>query len=238
MAHPMPILGPKNGLALELPTPEQLRSQLEKFGISDNSKIVVYEADKWTSPSTRVMFTLDYAGFGKSSMWLEGGLAAWMAANNEVTDVVPPPKPGKLSALSIHPVVASAEFVRDKIGKPGVVLLDARAPSDFDGVPPARGGPKRFGHIPGARSVQFNDLYDQQTGALKPAAELTAIFAKAGVQPSDTVVTYCYIGQDGTAVLFAARSLGHPVMLYDGSWNDWDKRDASFPVENPSAKKP
>jgi thiosulfate/3-mercaptopyruvate sulfurtransferase len=238
MARPIPILGPKNGLSLEMPTPEQLRSQLEKFGISDNSKIVVYEADKWTSPSTRVMLTLDHAGFGKNSAWLEGGLAAWIRDGNEATDVVPAPKPGKLSALSIRPAVASAEFVRDHIGKPGFVMLDARAPSDFDGVPPSRGNaPPRLGHIVGAKNVQFNDLYNQETGALKPQDELKTIFAKAGVQPGDTVITYCYIGQYGTAVLFAARSLGHPVMLYDGSWNDWTKRDASFPVENPSAKK-
>lgn len=239
MARPMPILGPKNGLSLEMPTPEQLRSQFEKLGISDHSKIVVYEADRWTSPSTRVMLTLDYAGFGKSSAWLEGGLAAWIRDGHQATDVVPPANPGKLSPLSIRPAVASAEFVRDHIGKPGFVVLDARAPSDFDGIAPNRGSaPGRLGRISGARNVQFNDLYNQETGALKPAAELRAIFAKAGVQPTDTVITYCYIGQYGTAVLFAARSLGHPVMLYDGSWNDWSKRDASFPVENASAKKP
>jgi thiosulfate/3-mercaptopyruvate sulfurtransferase len=239
MARPTPIVGPKNGLSLEMPTPEQLRSQLETFGISDNSRIVVYEADKWTSPSTRVMLTLDHAGFGKNSMWLEGGLAAWIRDGHAATDVVPAPKSGKLSALSIRPAVASAEFVRDHIGKPGVVMLDARAPSDFDGIPPSRGSAGlRLGHIPGAKNVQFNDLYNQETGALKPAAELSAIFAKLGVQPRDTVITYCYIGQYGTAVLFAARSLGHPVILYDGSWNDWNMRDVSFPVENPSAKKP
>jgi 3-mercaptopyruvate sulfurtransferase SseA len=35
--------------------------------------------------------------------------------------------------------------------------------------------------------------------------------------------------------LFAARVAGHPVLLYDGSFEDWSHH-ADFPVENPSAK--
>jgi 3-mercaptopyruvate sulfurtransferase SseA len=32
-------------------------------------------------------------------------------------------------------------------------------------------------------------------------------------------------------MLFAARSLGYKVVLYDGSLEDWSKRD--LPVDNP-----
>jgi thiosulfate/3-mercaptopyruvate sulfurtransferase len=53
--------------------------------------------------------------------------------------------------------------------------------------------------------------------------------------PGDTVIAYCHIGQQATAVLFAARTLGHPVLLYDGSFEDWS-RHAGFPVEGPEAK--
>jgi thiosulfate/3-mercaptopyruvate sulfurtransferase len=34
--------------------------------------------------------------------------------------------------------------------------------------------------------------------------------------------------------MFAAQTLGHPVLLYDGSFEDWARRD--LPVENPSKK--
>ena len=68
--------------------------------------------------------------------------------------------------------------------------------------------------------------------------ELAALFAKAGVQPGDTIVGYCHVGQQATAMLFAARSLGHPVLLYDGSFQEWSRLTPaeSYPVENPSAK--
>jgi thiosulfate/3-mercaptopyruvate sulfurtransferase len=49
------------------------------------------------------------------------------------------------------------------------------------------------------------------------------------VKPGDTVIAYCHIGQQATAAIFAARTLGHPVLLYDGSFEDWSKR-ADAPV--------
>jgi 3-mercaptopyruvate sulfurtransferase SseA len=39
-------------------------------------------------------------------------------------------------------------------------------------------------------------------------------------------------------MLFAARSLGHPVLLYDGSFQEWSHLTPAeaYPVENPSSK--
>jgi thiosulfate/3-mercaptopyruvate sulfurtransferase len=69
---------------------------------------------------------------------------------------------------------------------------------------------------------------------LKPAEEIAAAFTKAGVKPGDTVITYCHIGQQATATLFAARTLGFKVMLYDGSFEDWSRRN--LPVETAARK--
>ena len=70
---------------------------------------------------------------------------------------------------------------------------------------------------------------------LKSQAELRALFDRAGIAPDDTVVGYCHIGQQATAMLFAARLLGHPVLLYDGSFQDWS-RGTDAPVEASAAK--
>ena len=52
------------GLILELPPVEQLKATFEKFGVSDNSRIVIYFSKDWVTPSARVYFTLDYLGLG------------------------------------------------------------------------------------------------------------------------------------------------------------------------------
>ena len=81
--------------------------------------------------------------------------------------------------------------------------------------------------------MPFSETVDE-ANALKPAAALQKLFADAGVKPGDTVVAYCHIGQQATQVLLAARTLGFKVMLYDGSFEEWSRRD--YPVENPARK--
>lgn len=235
-ASPEPLQGPKNGLILEMPTADQLRSQFSKFGISDDTKVIVYPANGYITPMTRVVFTFDYAGLGKNVVVMNGGLEAWAAENRPVTDAIPPePKPGKLPALAVRPLVVDASYVNAHAKAAGVSIVDARATTFYEGAPrPGQQG--RPGHIPGAKSVPFSEVTNPD-GTVKPNDQLAALFAKAGVQPTDTVVAYCHIGQQATATLFAARLLGHPVLLYDGSYTEWEKL-TQYPVENPSAKKP
>ena len=224
------------GLVLEVPPPADLHDRLAALGISDNSRIVVYFGKDWVSPTTRVLFTLDYAGLGAHGALLEGGMPQWKTENRELTAEVPAPKTGNLSTLKTRSLVVDADWVRAHLGKPGISVVDARDTVFYKGIraggrPPAE---QRAGHVAGAKSVFFGSLFDDRN-LLKPASELRALFAAAGVQPGDTVVTYCHIGQQATATLFAARSLGHPVLLYDGSFEDWSRR-TTFPVDNPAAK--
>ena len=47
------------GLILELPSVEQLKSTFEKLGVTDKSRIVVYFSKDWVTPTARVFMTLD-----------------------------------------------------------------------------------------------------------------------------------------------------------------------------------
>jgi thiosulfate/3-mercaptopyruvate sulfurtransferase len=227
----------KNGLMLEMPSAEELRKDLEKLGISDDSRIVVYHADEWVSPSTRIVFTLDYAGLGARTSLLDGGLEAWTASGGAVTKDPTPEKAGKLSPLKIKPIVVDAVFVNAHRESPGYAVVDGRASVFYDGkeTPGHNGEQQRTGHIRGAHSVPFTEVFTDKN-VLKSPAELEALFTKAGVKPGDTVIGYCHIGQQATAMLFAARSLGHPVLLYDGSFQDWS-RHTDYPVDNPAETK-
>lgn len=225
------------GLMLEMPPVEELKADLEKLGISDNSRIIVYYGKDWVSPSTRIVFTLDYAGLGDRTSILDGGLPAWIAAGGETTSVVPAVKQGHLSALKIKPIVVDAEFVKSHLNTPGFAIVDGRDAIYYDGTDTASGhaGKHRTGHIAGAHSFPFTQLVDDKN-FVRPSAELADLFTKAGVKPNDTIIGYCHIGQQATAMLFAARSLGHPVFLYDGSFEDWSRHDG-YPVDNPAEKK-
>ena len=219
------------GLSLELPNPDTLRARLAALEISDDSRIVVYYGKDRVTNTTRIIFTLDYAGLGRNTSLLDGGMEAWIREGRRISDVAPRAKTGTLGALRTRSLVVDAEYVKSHVGKPGFAVIDARTPEFFDGTQTGggRGTPHQTGHIAGARNVPFGTITDSTYG-LRPIAELSALFAKAGVQPGDTVVTYCHIGQQASAVLFAARTLGFPVRLYDGSFEDWS-RHAGFPVQ-------
>jgi len=227
------------GLMLEMPSAESLRERLQKLGISNDSRIVVYYGSDWVSPSTRIVFTLDYAGLGGQTSLLDGGMPAWVREGRKVTDRLPAPRTGTLSPLRIKPIVVNAAYVKQHIGTRGVSIVDGRDASFYDGVQrgSAHGGEQRAGHIASAKSVPFTQVTLDNL-LLKSPNELRELFTRAGVQVGDTIVGYCHVGQQATAMLFAARSLGHPVLLYDGSYQEWSRLTPvdSYPVENPSPR--
>jgi thiosulfate/3-mercaptopyruvate sulfurtransferase len=202
-----------------------LRQQFARLGIANTSRIVVYAADGWLSPATRVVFTLHHGGHGARTRFLDGGQDAWVRAGHALmTDVLPIPEP----ILAIHdtpPLVVDADFVLAHRSTPGFVLVDARNAEFYSGE--KQGGrpdsPHRAGHIAGAVSIPFGSVFDDKLQLL-PDDRLREVFTRAGVKPGDTIVAYCHIGQQATAVLLAAKALGHDVRLYDGSFEQWSSR--------------
>ncbi|MBM3908360.1 MAG: sulfurtransferase [Gemmatimonadetes bacterium] len=218
-------------LSVEMPSPDTLRSRLAALGISDGSRVVVYFGEDMVFPTTRILFTLFYAGLGDRAVMLDGGLPAWEAEGRPTTAAFAAARTGSLSALRLRDFVVDADAVRRAIGKRGVSIVDARDAEFYTGA--RRGGtaqaPHRAGHIPSAKSVPWMRLYDEQL-RLKPRAELARLFADAGIGANDLIIGYCHTGQQATAMLLAARTLGHRVLLYDGSYQEWSAR-AEMPVE-------
>jgi thiosulfate/3-mercaptopyruvate sulfurtransferase len=208
-------------LALEMLPPAELRPRLEKFGISNASRIVVVPDSEWDSPSTRVALTLGYAGLGDRTYFLDGGMTAWRAANYPVTTDVPAIKPGTLTTAAVPSVIVDANYLTAHRDAPHVKLIDAREANSYS---QAARNTRLAGHIPGAASLPYLSLIQDSTDLFLPRAELEQRFRAVGVQPGDTVVPYCHVGQYATVVLFAARLLGHPAKLYDGSFQDWSMR--------------
>ncbi len=214
-------------LILEMLDATTLRDRLAALGISDTSKIVVYPTRDIQS-ATRVVFTLDAAGLGARTVLLDGGLGAWKAEGRALSTEAAAVKPGKLAALKMRPLVVDAAFVKAHAGTPGFVLVDARAPEFYSGA--KAGGmptkPQKAGHIAGAKSVPFTSVTTPDLRLASPET-VAAQFKAAGVKLGDTVVAYCHVGQQATAAIFAARSIGAKVLLYDGSFEEWSRLDGA-----------
>jgi thiosulfate/3-mercaptopyruvate sulfurtransferase len=216
-------------LSLQLPAAPDLRARLGALGINDNSRVVVYFAKEWISPATRVIFTLHAAGLGEHVAMLDGGIDEWRRQQKATTAQAPGAvKPGG-PEVRMQPVVVDADFVRSHARSPGYVLVDARAPVYYEGVEPSGAmGKRRKGHIPGAVNIPFNQIVGLDN-KLKTQAQLEALFRDGGIKAGARLIVYCHIGQQATAIVFAARSLGIDAVLYDGSFEDWTLNNG--PVE-------
>ena len=220
-------------LTLQLPPAERLKETFEKMGVGDNSRIIVYFGKDWVTPTTRVYFTLDYLGLGDQTSILDGGLPAWKTAGQSVTAEVKSPVRATLTPHPNPDLVASLDWVKSHLNKPDTALIDARVSRFYEGRDP--GAMPRAGRIPGATNIPYPSLTYEADLKFKDPATLATMLRQAGVDQGDTVVSYCHIGQQATSVYFVARYLGFKARLYDGSFDEWSRRD-DLPVDglNPS----
>ncbi len=204
----------------ELPPVDSLRAILERAGVSNTSRVVVY-ADE-APMATRLLFTLDYLGHDRMA-FLDGGMRKWKREQRAVTTDAVKPVPSRYTPLPREALLTNADWLSDRVGKPGLALIDTRTPGEFTGNS-VRGGLPSTGHLAGARLLEWEWLFaDADHSVLRPRAELEALFAER-VRPGDKVVTYCWVGYRGSATYFIARHLGYDVKLYDGSFQDWMQR--------------
>lgn len=193
---------------------ETIRERVGDLHITQKSRVVVY--DDGTLFAARLWWVLRYLGHEDVAI-LDGGLPAWRAAGQDV-DTGPavmtmekrPPYPG--SARS--ELLAQRDEVLAAIGEPDVVFVDARTPEEY-----------AKGHIPGAANVNYpRNAAPEPPRVWKPADELRAIYAAAGVAPDRLAIPYCSSGVRSAVTAFTLWLIGYPrVALYTGSWQEWSK---------------
>jgi thiosulfate/3-mercaptopyruvate sulfurtransferase len=225
-----------DGLSTELPDVAQVDSALEGIGISDNSRIVITGGP--ITITARLYYTLDYFGLGAHVSLLNGGIDAWREEGRPI-DRTSSTATAR-GNVTLHPQAskfADAKWITTSTAAPGnrIAVLDARVPEFFAGL--AINNTPRAGRLPMAQNVPFSWLTGELT-RFRDRPKLERLFAEAGVQKGDTVVTYCHIGQQASVLYVAAKILGYDAAVYDGSFEDWSKR-SELPVgSGPATPRP
>ena len=221
----------RNGVLNELPDDADLQRAFERAGAGDGKRVIVYATgDHAPVLATRVWFSLDYLGHGDQAALLDGGLERWKASGNEVSAA---PGEAKPATLTIHPrrelVVNTARMralsAQAASGNSEFVLLDSRPEDEFSGATAGEDVP-RAGHIPGATSLYWPHLLEEN-GELLPPHDLREALEKHGITPDKKVVNYCRTGMQASFDYFVLRYLGYDASLYDGSFMEWSKAEGT-----------
>lgn len=220
------IVVTRDSLPNEIPDAASLDSLLSALGIEQNSRIILYGEPLWAA---RMFLTLDYAGLGGRAALLNGGRDGWTLEGHPLTGDASSWVATTFHARPQPDLVVDAAWIQQHLHDGGVALLDARPAAQYTGKDPGR-GVKRPGHIPGASNMFWQTTLEGTPPLVRPQATLDSMFRAAGVDPGDTVVTYCRTGVQASFLYFIARYLGYPTRLYDGSYLDWSRR-TELPVE-------
>jgi thiosulfate/3-mercaptopyruvate sulfurtransferase len=217
----------RNGVALVLREPDELREALEAAGVSTSSHVVAY--GDGIVQGARGFFILEYAGHPRVAL-LDGGIAAWRAAGYPVTTEPATPERGSMSTPPRTHRLATAPWILERLGDDGLFLVDARPFAEYAGLVAPTAALPRLGHIPGAHSLPWQQLVlSTSEPRLRDPETLRALFAATGAKMQSTVVAYCFSGMLSSVAYFVARYLGYDAMLYDGSMFEWSP-DPGLPI--------
>lgn len=219
----------------EFPTADDFARRCGEAGIGNDTTVVFY--GEGVQFGFYAWWTFRYCGH-KNVKMLDGARYRWAAEGRPLVmdePAVATPvryQPAKrVERMRIH-----REKVLAALGKDSTLLLDGRSPEEYHGQ--RVGGPGspdegalRYGRIPGAKHLYFEELLDANK-AFKPAAELKNLFEARGAGPDRNVIAYCRMSHRATVLYFAlTQLLGFKnVKIYDGSWTEWGNL-VGVPVE-------
>jgi thiosulfate/3-mercaptopyruvate sulfurtransferase len=187
-----------------LPGAEQFAASMSRAGIGDETLVVAYD-EGMTGGAARLWWLLRHFGHEQVAV-LDGGLQSWVGPLASGEEEI---EPAVFTPRERTGDTARTDELLERLGEPGLLLLDARPADRFRGE--QLGPDPVAGHIPGALNTPST------TGRLieLPPEALTA----------DEVVVYCGSGVVATAALLALHRAGRTdARLYPGSWSEWSRK--------------
>ena len=216
---------------------DAVEALLRGAGANDDSQIVLFgDNNNWFA--AYALWMLELYGVTNTAL-MDGGRVKWLAEGRATTTDAPDVAAGNISvAERDESSRAKLPEVLAHVGAGGQ-LVDVRSPDEFNGVIMAPPGlpetAQRKGHVPGASNIPWATAVAAD-GTFKSADELHEVYGSRGIDPSQSVIAYCRIGERSSHSWFALKYLMgiENATNYDGSWTEYGSV-VGVPIENPTA---
>jgi len=200
-----------------LPTAESFAKHARELGISQKFPVVVYDGQKGLF-AHRVAFVLRANGVADVRV-LDGGFSAWTAKQLPVDENVEKSEPlfvaeeADQEFTADESIVRNFEHIQKIVEDKTAQIVDTRPAPMFE-----------KGSFEDAINVPAFDLYNEDN-TVKSTKEIAEIFAAAGVDLKQPIVTSCQAGVMATSAAAALAAAGaKQVAIYDGSWAEYSDR--------------
>ncbi len=209
----------KKNLPHMMPDERFFKIQVEKMGIKDSDKIIIYDQIGFFS-SCRVWFTFKIFGH-KEVLILDGGLKNWIKEKFETTSIISNNKQSIYKVKFDKNKIKNMSDVKKAICENEFLIVDARIEDRFnEKVDEPRKSVSR-GKIPNSINIPFNKIFDCE-GFLLKDRKLKELFKFKKKFFEKNVIVLCGSGITACNIIFALEILGKRFnYLYDGSWSEW-----------------
>lgn len=203
-----------------LPDKNCFEDYAQTLGISPDTHIVAYDRSSPLS-SYRTWWLFRLYGHQKISV-LDGGLKKWVADGFETT--IDEPEVEKTTDFKVKfnkSLMHSYEDMLEVLNTKKAQIMDARGLHE----PSVHDAEKDGGSMPGAKHIDFKDLFKPEDGTIKEDKDLKDLFNSAGIDLAHPVVATCFLGSTACGLAAAAHMLGNEnVPVYYGAWHEWKHR--------------
>ena len=191
------------------------------IGIEEDTEVFVYG---FTMPNqgfgdeARVVYTFNYAGFDNVKI-IDGGFdkVEQLGLNKNYN-----PENDRINVSSVVREEAQdnkraifTDELLSLVNSADVQIIDTRLEAEYNGR--VIYGENKAGHIPGAISIPFNSLVDED-GFIKSREALEEYFVSKGLDKNKLQITYCTTGVRASYVAVILEELGYKVRNYEPSF--------------------
>jgi thiosulfate/3-mercaptopyruvate sulfurtransferase len=203
---------------------ESVASLAGRLGISDDTTVVAYD-DFNGSFATRLWWILTYYGHPNVKV-LNGGWQRWLDEGRTATFREYLPEPGHFTPRPNEAMRVRLDEMKARHADPDLQIVNVLPPGMYAGLDNPFGN-RRVGHIPGSVNVPIEHFFrGEDVPTIKPAPELRAVLAKAGLSPERETVIHCQAGVRTTMGVFVSMLLGwERVRAYEASMAEWANQD-------------
>ena len=191
------------------------------LGIKENTEVLVYG---FTMPNqgfgdeARVVYTFNYAGFDNVKI-IDGGFdkveqLGFNKNYNPENDRINVSNIVREEAQDNEKAIFTDELL-SFVNSADVQIIDTRLEAEYNGR--VIYGENKAGHIPGAISIPFNSLVDED-GFIKSREALEEYFVSKGLDKNKLQITYCTTGVRASYVAVILEELGYKVRNYEPSF--------------------